>query len=140
MTLVEVLVVLAIIGISWFAVLPNLNIGKDVGHDSELDPFNSRLAEIRSEAMHNGTIQRLEMNTGQKEFVWKEKNATFPLPGVLARIQTDATTGTVHSFGRGRPATVNIYPAGFMDQVRMVFADGQVLTTDPLTAKVTRSE
>ncbi len=128
LTLIEVLVVLAIFGIGWFAILPNLNLLDRVKPDnSALDQVNAFMGEVRSQARNKGRIQRLVLVPGKKVMVW---NATvYTLPSTVSRCLVN---------GRqyfDRPTEFRVYPAGSMDDVRITLDGGTVLSANVLNGE-----
>ncbi len=125
LTIIEVLVVLIIFGIGWFAILPNLNLlDKTKTEDSALTRLNAFMTEARNQAMKTGSIERMVVIPGKKILSWGNDATVFP--GVVSRCLVN---------GRqyfDRPTELRVYPSGSMDDVRIVLDGGTVLTANVL--------
>ena len=133
LTIIEVLVVLVIFGIGWFAILPNLNLlDRMKPETTALDQVNSFMAEVRSQAMGKGLIQSLVLVPGKRTMVW---NATqFSLPATVSRCLVN---------GRqyfDRPTVFRVFPEGSMDDVRITLDGGAVLSSNVLSAEFVTSQ
>lgn len=130
LSILEILVVLVIFGIGWFAVLPNLNLlNSGPSRNVAVERLNTFLANVRAQAMRTNSIERFTLTPGERTLVWREEKA--PLPGVVSRCLVN---------GRqyfDRVMEFRIYPGGFMDDVRITLDGGQVLSANTLAAEFT---
>lgn len=128
LTIMEVLVVLIIFGIGWFAVLPNLGLLDAMRTtDPGLDRLNAFLAQARSQAMGNGTMARMVVVPGKKTLSWEGVETIFP-----AAVSRCLVNGRQHF---DRPTEFRVYPTGAMDDVRITLDGGAVLSSNVLGAE-----
>lgn len=132
LSILEILVVLVIFGIGWFAVLPNLNLlNSGPSRNLDVERLNSFMANARAQAMRTHSIEQFTITPGERTIVWGEKKAN--LPGAVSRCLVN---------GRqyfDRVMEFRVYPGGFMDEVRITLDGGQVLSANTLAAEFTAS-
>ena len=128
LSLLEILVVLVIFSIGWFAVLPNLNLLTPDGKQNQpLERLNAFLAGVRLQATRTNSIERFSITPGESFLVWREEKVRLP-----------ATVSRCLVNGRqffDRVTEFRLYPAGNMDDVRITLDDGQVLSSNTLAGE-----
>ena len=124
-TLFELLVVVTIIGLGWFALLPNLDLA-DPDRADPLTRLNIHLDQVRNRAMALNRAQPLVLTAGKDLMIWGEEE--FVLPSTVSRCEINGgpPPGLRYNFW--------IYPDGHMDQVTIELGSGHTLTGDPLKA------
>lgn len=126
LTIIELLVVLVIFGIGWFAVLPNIDLmNASDRRNPALEHLNDFLARVRLQAMHNATIEQFTVIPGQRYLRWAG-GERIALPRVVSRCLVN---------GRqyfDREMVFRLYPSGSMDDVRITLEGGEVLSANTL--------
>jgi len=119
MTLMEILVVLVIIAMGWFAFMPALDVGGRVKETDPLEGLNEFMETVRTAAFRECAVQKIQIVLGEDFLAWGEEEV--PLPGGVSRclINGESPGGLVFDF--------KMYPAGVMDEVRLVLLNGMVL-------------
>lgn len=124
-TLFELLVVISIIGLGWFALLPNLDLA-DTNRADPLTQLNVFLDAARDKAMAMDQAQTLVLTVGKDLITWGEEE--FVLPSTLSHCEINGQIPSGLRYG------FRIYPDGHMDQVSLELGAGQKLVGEPLKA------
>ena len=128
MTLVEILVVLVIIAMGWFAFMPALDVGgRGSGETDRIKTLNEFMDGVRKAAFERYAIQKIQVVLGEDYLTWDKKKVS--LPGAVSRCLVNGQNpgGLAFSF--------NMYPAGVMDEVRLVLLNGVVLEGGVLSGR-----
>ncbi len=125
-TFIELLIVLIIVGIGWFTLMPNLNLAGNKEKDS-LNLVNAFIYKARSEAVETDSKQTLYIDFEKGLVKWKGDEIALPGRVVSGHLNEEPLGGEGVNFA--------IYPEGFSDEVRLVFADGVTLALDPLSVR-----
>ncbi|MDY7000886.1 MAG: type II secretion system protein [Thermodesulfobacteriota bacterium] len=127
MTLMEILVVLVIIAMGWFAFMPALDVGGRFREADRLEDLNKFMETVRTAAFKKCAIQKIQVVLGEDSLTWNEEKIS--LPGGVSRclINGENPGGLTFDF--------NMYPAGVMDEVRLVLLNGIVLEGGVLSGK-----
>ncbi|SMF34302.1 pilus assembly FimT family protein [Desulfovibrio gilichinskyi] len=125
-TFIELLIVLIIVGIGWFTLMPNLNLAGSKEKDS-LNLVNAFIYKARSEAVETDSKQTLYIDFEKGLVKWKDGEIALPGRIVSGHLNEEPLGGDGVDF--------SIYPEGFSDEVRLVFADGVTLSLDPLSVR-----
>lgn len=131
LTLIEVLVVLVIFALGWFAALPSLDLARPrSGDDQDIAALNTFMEEVRAAAFEMDAVQRVTVSLGQTALAWGEKK--FHLPSQVSRC-------TVNGENPGGAAfDFIVYPVGITDEVRLVLLSGLTLSARPLSGRFER--
>ena len=105
------MVVVVIIGLGWFLLLPRLNLVQGEKSHTRLDTLNAFLAQIKTEAEGNQTIQRIYVSVGGEKLTWGNQVYILPAPVSACRINGGTPPGLRYPF--------SVYPDGIMDSVQM---------------------
>jgi Tfp pilus assembly protein FimT len=125
MTIIEILVVLVIFAVGWFAILPNLDLMRATdSRNTGLEEFNTFVAQARLMAMKNNLVARLTVNPGRKAVAWDGASVNLP-----ATVRNCVVNGRQFF---DRPTEFRIFPEGSMDEVRITLDGGQVLRSNTL--------
>ncbi len=124
LTLIEIIVVLIIFSLGWFALLPAMSPDEEAA--PRLEAVNAMLRQARSQAMSSAKIQSLEVRLGGGVVAWDDQ--VEKLPSSVEDCQINGRTSL------SRRAVFRIYPAGSMDELRLSLNNGEVLQAAPLTA------
>lgn len=130
LTLIELIVVMMIFALGWFALLPTLNPQEEDPSVTELNAVNAMLNKARLEAMSGGGIQRLKIQHRGVSVAWGKQ--TEPLPSSVSDCQVNGETRRDHWI------LFRIYPSGVMDELRLSLGNGVILAGAPLTASLSR--
>lgn len=125
-SLLELLVVMAIIGMGWFSLAPRLDLASRE-EDNPLAKPNALLEKARDEARETGLGARLAVVIGEEALTLGESSER--LPGRVVSVSVNDETPP------GREAPFRIYPEGAMDLVEITLANGETLVSNPLTAR-----
>jgi type II secretory pathway pseudopilin PulG len=123
MTLVEVMVVMVIIGLGWFYLVPNLDLGRQK-EDKTLEEVNLFLGRVQTRASQKDLFQDVYLKQGASVLTWEEQRAELPAPAISARLNGEAENPN--------GLKIKVYPSRVLDHVRLVLSNGQVLTSVPL--------
>lgn len=125
MTLIEILVVMAIVAVAWGLVLPRLDIGAAGDETAKrLSTLTTALDAVREEALRTGRTQAVTIAIGETMLVWDETEMELPAAVSRAKVNGENPGGLAFAF--------NIYPSGVSDEVRLVLRDGSALRLDAL--------
>jgi prepilin-type N-terminal cleavage/methylation domain-containing protein len=130
LTLIELMVVMMIFALGWFALLPALNPQTEDASVTELNAVNSMLSKARLEAMSGNGIQRLMIQLRGVSVAWGSQTET--LPSAVSDCQVNGKTR------RDQWISFRIYPSGVMDELRLSLGNGVILAGAPLTASLSR--
>lgn len=125
-TFIELLIVLIIVGIGWFTLMPNLNLAGNKEEDI-LNRVNAFVYKARSDAVETDSKQVLYIDFEKGLLKWKDDKIALPGRVVSGHLNEEPLGGDGINF--------SIYPEGFCDEVRLVFADGVTLALDPLSVR-----
>lgn len=128
-TLVELLVVMLIIGMAWFAILPRLDITRR-NAESDAEKLNEFILQVRETAMNKQTIQKVVVTPGKEELFWGKEKLKLSASVSTCRVNGDEPILKEFAFF--------VYPEGMMDKVRMELLSGEVLVSDALNAAFAR--
>lgn len=117
--------VLAIVGMSWFALLPNLDLAGSERQEPG-DELNAFLGRVRDTAVAEYRNQEVGIELGQDSLAWKDKRVRLPAAVSRCSINGEYPSGLQFSF--------HVYAAGHMDDVRLELITGQVLRSKVLEA------
>lgn len=126
LTFIELLIVLFIVGMGWFTLMPNLDLAGDRGDDS-LSLVNALIYEARVEAVENDIRQYVYIDFESQLVVWREEEVALPEKVSSGHFNEQPIEEDGIEFV--------IYPEGFCDEVRLVFADGVTVVLDPLAVR-----
>ncbi len=127
LTLIELLIVLAIVGLGWFTLLPRLDIAGD-RNQNQLEKVNALLLQAGQEALWTNSLQQINLSMGQDTVIWQEQEQT--LPAALSSAEVNGRRAT------SRQLAFFIYPGGHMDEVRLLLQNGQQLKARPVANKL----
>jgi len=119
MTLIEILVVLVIVAMGWFAFIPSLDVGGRAGEKDRIEAINEFMETVRTAAFKECAVQKIEVVLGEDFLAWGKEKVS--LPGGVSRclVNGENPGGLVFDF--------KMYPEGVMDEVRLVLLNGMVL-------------
>ncbi len=124
-TLLELLVVMAIVGLAWFSILPNLDIAGRMQGESRAS-LNDFLSRVRSKAVNEYSREAVTLEIGKPELKWGAETFTLASPVQRAAINEQSPLGTEIVF--------YVYPAGVTDAVELELLSGETLIAAPLQA------
>lgn len=127
-TLIEVLVVLAIVGLAWFSFLPNLDMSRrQDSFKSELEKLNTCMHGLRQKALNENKSLHLEIEANR--IVSREGDC--PVPSTV--IQTEV--GDESRLGFRNAGSFLLYSDGHSDRVKLWLSNGKVLFLRIVTAQ-----
>jgi prepilin-type N-terminal cleavage/methylation domain-containing protein len=127
MTLIEILVVIVIFGLGWFAVLPNLDLAGGRSGRGELEQVNVLLGRARTSALELGQTQLVTSTLGEETLAWNDEQADLP---------SGISRATVNGLSPATPVfSCRFYPSGVSDALRLVLLDGTVLECRSLSGR-----
>lgn len=122
-TLLEVLVVLVIVGVSLFALMPALS-----PKEQDADGFEAFLAAARSDAIRKGRTQRICFTYGDTTL--RRGDSSVELDAPVASVSLDAEP--VPAPG----GCFHCYPSGLMDSITLRLASGLTYRSVMLTSRL----
>ncbi|GAB6059200.1 prepilin-type N-terminal cleavage/methylation domain-containing protein [Desulfonatronum parangueonense] len=132
LTLIELLIVLLIVSLGWFTLLPRLDPTAPRRADAPLHELNVFLDQVRHAAFFSGRFQEVRLDHVQGRFVWNEASHRMHQPVTRCTINAAPCPRT--------EALLRIYPAGYMDPLVLVFANGEQWRTSELDVRLLASE
>ncbi|WP_052507001.1 prepilin-type N-terminal cleavage/methylation domain-containing protein [Desulfonatronovibrio magnus] len=130
LTLVELLIVLLIFSLGWFALLPRLDLTRAT--PDSWQTLNSHLTAIRQAAIESGVRQKISFAPGQDYFQWQDERLRLSAP--VSRIMVNSQQAL------SGPSNFFIYPTGHMDEVLLVLSTGESMRSEPLSCLMIQSE
>ncbi len=121
-SLLELLVVLVIIGVAWFALLPNLDLASR--YEKKSFPLDRFMDSVRGKALSEYSVQTIAVSTDGKSLEWNGESHTMASSVLRCEVNGKNT--------QGRGCSFQVYRDGIMDQVRLVLLSGEVLESDVL--------
>ena len=132
LTLVELLIVLFIVSLGWFALLPRLDPTGPRREHAPLHEMNEFLDQVRQEAFVSGRFQEIRVDHLQGRFTWNDSSQDLHQP---------VTRCTINESPCPRSETiVRVYPGGYMDHLVLLLADGKQWKASELDVRVLVSE
>ena len=121
-SLLELLVVLVIIGVVWFALLPNLDLASR--HEKKSSSLDRFMDTVRGKALSEYSMQTIAVTANGKSLEWNGEAHALASPVFRCEVNGQYTVGWKCGF--------RVYRDGIMDQVRLVLLSGEVLESDVL--------
>jgi prepilin-type N-terminal cleavage/methylation domain-containing protein len=121
-SLLELLVVMVIIGVAWFALLPNLDLASR--YEKKSSPLDRFMDSVREKALSEYSVQAITVTGNGKSLEWNGKFHAMVSPVYRCEVNGQNTEGWNCGF--------RVYKDGIMDQVRLVLLSGEVLESDVL--------
>ena len=121
-SLLELLVVVVIIGVAWFALLPNLDLASR--YEKNSSPLDRFMDSVKGEALSEYSMQTIAVSSNGKSLEWNGQSHVLASPVYRCEVNGQYTVGWRCGF--------RVYKDGVMDQVRLVLLSGEVLESDVL--------
>lgn len=132
LTLVELLVVLAIVALGWFTLLPRLDpTDASSAKDKPLAEVNQMLARAGAAALTHGRFQELSIEGRQGRLVWGEEAIRLPSPVAECRINAESCLVP--------EAIFRAYPHGGMDRLDLALFSGERWTSADLATRLVQA-
>lgn len=126
LTLIEILVVMAVVAMGWFMLLPRLDVARSGdAFTRTLDAVNVQLDAVREAALRDGLPQTVEVALGEDTLRWRDTEMT--LPETVSRMLVNGENPG------GLRMVFHIHPCGITDEVRVVLGNGAALKITPLS-------
>ncbi len=123
-SLIELIVVLAIIGVGWFTLVPNLDMVRQEDQPmGPTDELNGFMGNVRKVALTEDQPQEIKVVYERNGLSWEKEFYRLPLPLAGA---------TVNGEYLGEETSFFIYRSGVMDKVRLQFAGSVAMIGVPL--------
>lgn len=124
-TLLELLVVMAILALGWFSFLPSLNLADEDAAKGPYHELNLLVEEARRKAVADYRTQVLELTLGGADVRWEGRSAPLPEELSACTVNGRRYRGLVYPF--------RVYKTGTMDYVQMTMLSGERVASKPLT-------